>query len=268
MDLYKYFFEIPLYQKVKLHQKYNYRIKEFNELITRNVSINAYNPDLEDNTTYHITTLPETEPLRLYGPYDDAFREASQYYEHKLFCVRTEKVFMVYSHFDNDNTIFQKIGQFKSIADFHISKIKRYKSVLSEEKLKEFTRAAGLAANGVGVGSFIYLRRIFETLLQEAHAKAKEDSEWNDKDYETSRVSHKIKMLKNYLPDFVVENKGLYGILSKGVHSLSEDECLAYYDTVRSGIEIILDSKLEESEKKRKIEKAEKEIAALQAKLK
>ena len=40
--------------------------------------------------------------------------------------------------------------------------IKQYDKELRKPDLKEFTRAIGLAANGVGIGSFVYLRRIFE----------------------------------------------------------------------------------------------------------
>ena len=68
-----------------------------------------------------------------------------------------------------------KIGQYPSIADVHIGQIKDYKGLLSKEELKDFTRAIGLAANGVGVGSFVYLRRIFENLIQSAYEQALKD---------------------------------------------------------------------------------------------
>ncbi|KKL23256.1 hypothetical protein LCGC14_2427220 [marine sediment metagenome] len=40
-------------------------------------------------------------------------------------------------------------------------------------------------------------------------------------------------MIKDYLPEFLVENRSLYAILSKGIHALSEDECLQYFETVK-----------------------------------
>ena len=70
-----------------------------------------------------------------------------------------------------------KVGQYPTIADMHKAQIKQYKSVLSEEEMKEFTRAIGLAANGVGIGSFVYLRRIFEKLIAEAYALSTKDPE-------------------------------------------------------------------------------------------
>jgi hypothetical protein len=259
IDIYNYIFEIPLYQKVELQSEN--KIEEIRNFINAKVKVDAYNPSLKENTTYGISTFPERG-------YYEQLSSYSGYYTHSIKCARTGEEFRAYSFFDADERVLQKIGQFKSIADFHISQIKQYKSVLSKEKLKEFTRAIGLAANGVGIGSFVYLRRVFETLLEEAHQKNKAEDNWNEENYINSRVSEKIKILEKHLPNFLVENKELYGIMSKGVHSLEENECLAYYETVKSGIEIILDEKVEELEKIEKIARAKKQIAALNSKLK
>jgi hypothetical protein len=175
--------------------------------------------------------------------------------------------FYFYVYLDKASGIFQKTGQFPSIADFHISQIKKYDKVLSKDSLKEFTRAIGLAANGVGIGSFVYLRRIFEQLIEEAHIKAKEDSGWDEDNYNRQRMAEKIGMLNHHLPDFLVENKSLYSILSVGIHSLKEEECLMYFETVKVGIELILDEKLEEFNKKKKIEEAKQKLAAVTNKI-
>lgn len=259
IDFYKYLFEVPLYQKIKLES--DDKIAEIDNFINYTGKIDAYHPGLKENTTYQILTSPRKKGFFSLDSYTD-------FYTHSIRCVRTGEEFRAYSFFNGQDGVLQKIGQFLSIADFHISQIKQYTSVLSKEKLKEFTRAIGLAANGVGIGSFVYLRRIFETLLEEAHQKAKLSKDWKDEDFNNSRVSDKIKMLELYLPSFLVENKELYGILSKGIHSLEENECLAYYETVKTGIEIILDEKVEEFEKIKKIENAKKQIAALNTKLK
>ncbi|RXK82895.1 hypothetical protein [Filimonas effusa] len=94
-----------------------------------------------------------------------------------LRCLRTKKDFYVYSFFDAEVQELQKVGQYVSIADIHISQIKAYDKVLSKDLLKEFIRAIGLAANGVGIGSYVYLRRIFESLLEDAHMFALLDAE-------------------------------------------------------------------------------------------
>ena len=67
-------------------------------------------------------------------------------------------------------------------------------------------------------------------------------------------------MVENYLPEFLVENRSLYAILSKGIHDLSEDECLKYFETVKIGIEQILDEKIIQKEKAEKAAKAREAI--------
>ena len=160
--------------------------------------------------------------------------------------------------------IIIKIGQYPSIADFHISEIKQYKKLLSTDKLKEFTRAIGLAANGVGIGSFVYLRRIFESLIEDAYTMCKNDGTVDEENYKKSRMDQKIGLLSTHLPDFLVENKSMYSILSKGIHELDEETCLIHFDSLRVGIEIILDEKLDELKKKEKIELAKKKLMSIQ----
>ncbi len=145
---------------------------------------------------------------------------------------------------------FQKIGQWPSVADFQIPQAGKYRKILGEEQYKEFTRGIGLSAHGVGIGAFVYLRRVFENLIEEAHQKAKaEGKAFLEEEYLKARMDEKIGMVKAHLPEFLVENRSLYAILSKGIHDLSEDECLQYFETVKIGIEQILDEKIIAKEK-------------------
>jgi hypothetical protein len=76
-------------------------------------------------------------------------------------------------------------------------------------------------------------------------------------------MDEKIELLKLHLPEFLVQNRKLYGILSKGVHELSERECLEYFDSVKVGVELILDEKLEQHKKQQKIKSAQDSLAKL-----
>lgn len=183
-------------------------------------------------------------------------------------CAR-ESSHIYYTYFIKEGKIIQKIGQFPSIADFQIPQVEKYRKVLGEEQLKEFTSAIGLKAHGVGIGSFVYIRRIFENLIEQAHNLAKSEiREFSEDNYLKSRVEDKIIMLKAFLPVFLVENRILYSILSKGLHELSEEECLLYFDTVKIGIEQILDEKIIQNERTLKIKESEKAINMLHSKLK
>ena len=113
----------------------------------------------------------------------------------------------------------------------------------------------------------MYLRRIFESLIEEAHTKASTASEFKEEDYIKGRMAEKIVLLKEHLPGFLIENKSLYSILSKGVHELSEDECIKFFPVIKIGIEIILDQKLESKKIEEKALKAKEAIREIHGEL-
>lgn len=154
-----------------------------------------------------------------------------------------------------------KIGQYPSFADSSLPEYKKYKKVLGENLYKEFTKGVGLISHGIGAGSFVYVRRVFEFLIEDAHQLAKQDIGWNETAYSKAKMEEKISVLKLHLPSFLVENRKLYGILSKGIHELSEEDCLEYFEPVKVAIELILDEKLDMI---RKIEKIRSAKSALQ----
>lgn len=168
---------------------------------------------------------------------------------------------------DGDPTPFQsiqKIGQYPSYADLNIPQIEGLSPVLSKQDKHEFVKAVGLAAHGVGVGSYVYLRRIFENLIDEARKEAEDLGQWSEVlqcEYEKSRVKEKIQLLKDRLPPFVVEHPDMYALLSKGIHELTEDECLKYFDALKVAIEIILDQKLEAKKREKKLAEAKKALS-------
>ncbi|WP_201983574.1 hypothetical protein [Hymenobacter rubidus] len=255
---YSFFFELPLYAKVVLDDSNE---KDFLSLMNSSFNINAYNPVIKENTTYKMRIISHN--------YQNV--QNVSYYEgitqFELECVRTGYKILCFANLvciehenGDDEFVFQKIGQFPSIADLHIGRIRDYNKLLSKEKLKEITRAVGLAANGVGIGSFVYLRRIFEDLVEEAHQAALKDSAVNEDEYSRSRMVEKIDLLREYLPDFLVANKNLYGIMSKGIHELSEQECLSHFEVAKVGIEMILDEKLDKLNKKIRKEDAQRRI--------
>jgi hypothetical protein len=81
-------------------------------------------------------------------------------------------------------------------------------------------------------------------------------------------MEDKIEMLTQHLPKFLVENRKLYGIMSVGVHTLSEADCLAAFPVVRVGIELMLDEQLEKYAREKNITEAGLKISALGTTLK
>lgn len=156
-----------------------------------------------------------------------------------------------------DNTTFKKIGQYPSFADLSFPELKQYQKVLSKEDMKEIRRAIGLYAQGIGVGSYVYLRRVLERLIEVAKNNAINDKAIIQEEYDGKKVVDRIKLLKGYLPNLLVSNSVIYGIISKGIHELSEEDCLSYFPIVQECIFMIL----EQWEQKRKKAEAEKKVS-------
>ena len=148
-----------------------------------------------------------------------------------------------------ENSRVIKIGQYPSISDLEKKAIQKYEKLLGKEKTSEFNIAIRLFANGLGIASFVYLRRIFEYVIDTYHDEAKKTSDWDEKKYCESRTKEKFKLLKIYLPQFLFENRNIYPVLSKGIHELTEDDCLNYFDPLKTIIELILDQIIAEKEK-------------------
>ncbi|PFL14008.1 short-chain dehydrogenase [Bacillus cereus] len=207
---------------------------------------------------YDIHTYPRilTEKVNAYPfPLDQTFK-----------CQRDESHIYSFMFRIIDNTI-EKIGQFPSIASLELHTIDKYRKILKSD-YRDFSRAIGLYSHGIGAGSFVYLRRIFENLIEECRLEAQKDDSFNDTDFQGSKMDEKILMLKAYLPSFLVENRKLYGILSKGIHELDEKTCLELFPNVKLAIELILDEKTHQLEKQNKIQSARTFIAATVEKLK
>jgi len=146
----------------------------------------------------------------------------------------------------------EKIGQHPSIADLALSSVGKYRRILKEDRSKELVRAIGLHAHGCEIASFVHLRRIFESLIEEAHEIESKRPGWNEDAYQQQRMGERIQTLKNLLPPFLVAHPHLYSILSEGLHTLTEEECAVAYPRVKLAIELILDQKIEQQERERK----------------
>lgn len=149
-----------------------------------------------------------------------------------------------------------KIGQFPSPM-FFSSKINNdIFKILDENEKKYYILSVKSYNNNLNIASFVYLRRVFESLL----AKAIKQSDTN---FEGMKTKDKIKQLvKEGLLNELLNNTGynvLYSLLSDGVHNLSEEQCKEQYDLLKSAVEIIL----EEEIYKRNLEKRKKSIGNL-----
>jgi hypothetical protein len=235
MTIEDFLFNLPTYHKVK-----NEECKDIIDFLSNgvyhNYEIDGYNPIMQCDSTFILYSSINTTVQNPIGRSSIVVESVSgktdrfNTFEVILKCKR----YGIFLHYlihigrneDGDVKFISKVGQYPSVADFHIGQIHKYDKVLTKDKMKELTKAIGLAANGIGIGSFVYLRRIFEYLVFEAFEIAKtEKLDFDVNAFAVVRMNEKIQMLSGFLPSFLVENYAIYGILSKGIHELSEEEC-------------------------------------------
>lgn len=93
------------------------------------------------------------------------------------------------------------------MADMEFFDLQRYKKALKSQ-YSELTRALGLYSSGVGIGAFVYLRRIFEQLVEQAHQNCISATGWDEAAYIQKRFNEKIDYLEKFgeelLPDELV----------------------------------------------------------------
>ncbi|NOR26437.1 MAG: hypothetical protein GQ542_19025 [Desulforhopalus sp.] len=145
-----------------------------------------------------------------------------------------------YAIFRREGDVLLKIGQHPSKADLDFGVLDESFKELPKQYRKEFGSAIGLFAHGVGIGSFVYLRRIFDKLVNEAKEAASGQPDWNEEVYNKLRMNEKIRMLDVLLPQRLVQSAHLYGFLSKGIHELDEKECKEKFPLVKQAIQLIL----------------------------
>lgn len=277
MNIQEFFFDLPLYQKVNKAEGCDSIIKFLRKDTLANQTVEGYNSIKRCHSTFSLYSGIDTVFTMPYGSShivpcilsekEDEF----EVFEVILKCKRygTLLHYLVRIEGSGSQKCISKVGQYPSVADIHIGQIHKYDKILPKEKMKEFTKAIGLAANGIGIGSFVYLRRIFEYLVFEAKDTATIDNQdFNEIDFDKARMNEKISMLSGYLPDYMIENNTIYGILSKGIHELSEEECKQYFIILRESIEMILDEKLEAYQKEKRKKEISKSLSQIASTLK
>ena len=156
---------------------------------------------------------------------------------------------------------------FHLLQPYILPKLNDTEKSLRLEDYDELRRAVGLAAHEIGIGAFVYLRRIFERLIAEAHQIARQDSAWDEDCFLQSRMPEKIRASRFASPCLSCR-KQMASHLGEGLHPLSEGECLQYFSITQHGIELILERENRDEEKNEKIKQATKDIALLSQKIK
>src|SRR3989338_1972533 len=248
MTKHQFYFDTPLYEVLALNEV---------EKSFMSGDVDGYNTLSNFDTTFEIDS-------NHIGYHDSVY---NNFYRITLTCKRKHTDKLRFFIIKNGDFVL-KVGQYLSLADIQFAELgKKYNNVLDKDSLAEFKRAIGLAAHGIGVGSFVYLRRIFEKLISQTFDAHKDTLGIEEKAFVPTRMEDKVELLKSYLPSQLVVMKSVYSILSKGVHQLSENECLAYFEPLKLSIELILDQKIEMDLKRQRDERVKEGIQNINTKL-
>jgi hypothetical protein len=247
---YQFYFETPLYEFISTEEI-------LDEL--HDGEVDAYSAQYKTPTTY---SIDYTDVAQSYYTDYKGYKRVTLKNKRKTDDVL---IFFVIQYVNG----YMKIGQMPSLADLQYSEItEKYTKQLNNENLALFKKAIGLAAHGVGAGSFVYLRKIFEALIHDTYVKHNVDHKITREDFLKLRMSDKVEALRDYLPSQLIDMKGVYSTLSLGVHELSEQDCLIYFQPIKLSIQLILDQQIEEQIKIDREKKVREEIKNIETMLK
>lgn len=263
---YEQLYELLIYANGQVNQNSISSLDSYCNLCNKETTFNSRNTpgEIIDSVYHKILNLTDN---RFGSNQFDAksfqkHLEEIEIFTRSFYCPRAPKDF---SHdiviiLRANNGQITKIGQFPQIADLENSQLKKYKG-LDKEIYYELNRAAGLNSHGIGVGSFVYLRRIIEKyiVLPEIE-KLIQDRVITIQQSEYTDFKGKVALAKDHLPSILVDNSRIYSILSKGIHALSEKECLEIFSPLLIAIELILDERLEIVERDKKISKMKNDL--------
>jgi hypothetical protein len=164
------------------------------------------------------------------------------------------------------NYTLVKIGQFPPHAELVAGHLKAASKIADRLDMNELRRAAGLVSHDAAIGAFVYLRRVFERIIARAWKSAKESGE-SLPDPPPLRMEQKIEALKNHLPDIVGRNAKVYGILSLGLHELTEEQCARAYPLVEESVIAMLEDAHMHAEKRKREKRISDELARMSGEL-
>ncbi len=176
---------------------------------------------------------------------------------------RPDHLYRYFFDYDEKQGVLMKVGQTPSLEDVAGADIERYRKILGND-FGELRRATGLFAHGIGIGSFVYLRRIFENLVEAARSSADPKGE-REAEFRKMRMADRVSELAAHLPPAVVKYKDAYGILSKGLHELTEAECKRHFPVVRAAVIMMLEQRYEAAEKAKATADLDRAVAAIAA---
>ncbi len=172
---------------------------------------------------------------------------------------------------EEDGTVM-KIGQFPAAS----CNIPKEISSLEDKEIVELYKKGRISENqSYGIGAFSYYRRIIEycidKLIDSIESIIPQDKKQDYKELVTKvkkekNAMNKIELVKNTIIDNSIDGNpfnSIYKILSIGIHSLKDEECLECADSLRTLLMHVVEETNHARNKKEKLEKSLPEVNKL-----
>lgn len=147
-----------------------------------------------------------------------------------------------------------KYGQYPSFASEEEHELVKYKNIISKYYI-ELIRSVRAYSQGMGIAAFVYLRRIFEHLVEKEFAAITTPIGNEKFDDKMKKVDKEIGIIPEELDR--VKSK-IYSVLSKGVHEYEESECLELYPYLKIVVIEILEKYYSKKEREKRLKEASK----------
>ncbi|HEY5124693.1 MAG TPA: hypothetical protein VIK14_13260 [Ignavibacteria bacterium] len=248
----KDFYEInSLYQKIDLSAENNQKVTD---LIDFRGPIDIFCPWCNDTSIFNISETIDVDngnvgfyskhkimldsfaKKEITGDYSGfistkpkiEFNYPNKFYFKKFHCTRNGNHILIVFFVIQDNKLF-KIGQYPSELDLTQKNFYKYNRLIDKKIVNEVRTSLILKGHNFNVASLIYLRRAYEFMIEECHQIKLKENGWDENKYIGIRNEDKIELLKELLPEKFIKHKSMYGILSKAIHQLEDDECKEAY---------------------------------------
>lgn len=170
----------------------------------------------------------------------------------------------IYFYYVYENGYIIKINTYPDLMNGLKQKFRRYGLLNNDDYsyTDELITGCYLFYNShSGIGSFCYLRRCLENFVKDYTNDLFNEEIIFEKYNASLKFEEKINIIKAKLDKDVCDMlKPLYSILSFGIHELKEQECLDFFERLREILEILLDERLENINKKNRIQKLKKNL--------
>ena len=189
----------------------------------------------------------------------DALYQPPSIFGVRAICQRDLNTY-VFSLYSVSGKLF-KIGQYPSTAEISLGELRGIDRGLQQEGRAELGKALGLFAHDSALGAFVYLRRVFERMINRAYDRQSQ-SDKPIANFSGLKMEQKIAALKDELPDKVVQNSAVFSVLSLGIHDLTDEKCQTIFPLMKA---IIFQMLEQEEHKRRKVKGEQATDSALQA---